>query len=193
MRKDLITVFGISIVLVVVMSFLAIVAGVNGIILTAASLVIMLLAGVHLCRRSRRAAPEVPWACHVAAVIALLVGAGAVVGGLGHSAAVMSLALREPAYGPLQMLRFTTGAILVYSGAMTLAMYPGIKAGRNGAIAVGAASGLLFWLHLRFVLPLPGTGGTVPTMLGMWSIYLLSLGAAFASRREMAGRGQQAN
>jgi hypothetical protein len=28
------------------------------------------------------------------------------------------------------------------------------------------------------VMPLPGTGGTVPPMLGLWSIYLPSLGAA---------------
>jgi len=37
---------------------------------------------------------------------------------------------------------------------------------------------VLLWLYLVFTLPLPGTGGTVPTMLGMWSIYLLSLAAA---------------
>ena len=82
---------------------------------------------------------------------------------------------------PLQVLRLTTGALLVFSGAMTLAMYPGIKAGRRSAVAMGAATALLFWLYMLFMLPLPGTGGQVPTMLGMWSVYLLSLGAAAAS------------
>jgi hypothetical protein len=154
-----------SVVIVVVMSFLAIVAGVNVVILTAISLAIFLLVGVHLYRRCRCSFPEVPRSCHVAAVIALLAGAHALIGGLGHSEAVMSLALGESEYGSLQ--RFTTGAILVYSGAMTLAMVPSIKAGRRWAVGVAAATALLLWLHLRFVLPLPGTGGTVPPMLGM--------------------------
>jgi hypothetical protein len=61
---------------------------------------------------------------------------------------------------------------------MTLALVPAMKAGRRWAIGVAAATALLMWLHLRILLPLPGTGGTVPAFLGMWSIYLLSLGAA---------------
>src|SRR6185436_6120858 len=138
-------------------------------------------------RRSRRAAPEVPAACHVAAAIALIAGAGTLIGGIGHSMAVALLTLREPQYGPLQILRLTTGAMLLFSGAMTLAIYPGIKAGRRSAVGVGAATGLLFWLYLLFTLPLPGTGGTVPTVLLLWSIYLLSLGAAAAwLRKEVA-------
>ena len=126
----------------------------------------------------RRSVPEVPSACHAAAAIAVIVGAGTLIGGVGHSVAVVSLTLREPQYGPLQILRLTTGAMLVFSGAMTLAMYPGIKAGQGWAAGMAAAGGLLLWLYLLFTLPLPGTGGTVPTMLGMWSVYLLSLGAA---------------
>lgn len=167
-----------SVLLVSGMSVLAIVFNVDVRILTAVALSMYLLIIVLLYRRSRRAAPEVPPACHVAAAIAMLVGAGALIGGVGHSVAVASLTLREPQYGPLQILRLTTGALLLFSGAMTLAMVPGIKAGRRWAVGVGAATGLLFWLYLLFTIPLPGTGGTVPAALGLWSIYLLSLGAA---------------
>ena len=110
-----------------------------------------------------------------------LVGAYALVGGVGHSIAVASLTLREPQYGPLQILRLTTGAMLLFSGAMTLAMYPGIKAGRRSAVAVGAATALLFWLYLLFTLPLPGNGGQSRPCSVMWSVYLLSLGAAALS------------
>jgi hypothetical protein len=154
------------------------VAHVDGWILTAASLSVLLLTIVLLYRRMRRSVPEVPSACHAAAAIALIVGAATLIGGVGHSVAVASLTLRGSQYGPLQILRLTTGALLVFSGAMTLGMYPGLKAGRSWAAGTGAATGLLLWLYLLFTLPLPGTGGTVPTMLGMWSIYLLSLGAA---------------
>ena len=103
--------------------------------------------------------------------------------------AVASLTWREPQYGPLQILRLTAGALLVFCGAMTLAMYPGIKAGRGSAVAVGAATALLFWLYLLFMLPLPGTGGTVPPMLGLWSAYLFWLGAAVLAsmRRDAPG------
>lgn len=178
MRKELIAVLGMSALLVSGMSVLAIVFNVDVRILTAVALSIFLLIILLLYRRSRRSDPEVPPACHVAAAIAMLVGAGALIGGVGHSVAVASLTLREPQYGPLQILRLTTGALLLFSGAMTLAMVPGIKAGRRWAVGVGAATGLLFWLYLLFTIPLPGTGGTVPAMLGLWSVYLLSLGAA---------------
>ena len=92
--------------------------------------------------------------------------------------AVASLALSEGEYGPLQILRFTTGAMLVYSGAMNATLYRAIKMGQREAIAVAAATTSLFLLYLLFLLPLPGTGGTVPPMLGLWSLYLLWLGAA---------------
>lgn len=183
MLKELMVVSGISAVLVITMSVLAMAFNVNVLILTAVSFAIFLSMMVLLYRRSRRAAPAVPPACHVAAAIALVVGAGAVVGGAGHSAAVASLTLRESLYGPLQILRLTTGALLLFSGGMTLAMCPGIKAGRRGSVGVGAATSLLFWLYLLLTLPLPGTGGTVPPMFVMWSVYLLSLGAAAASLR----------
>ena len=130
---------------------------------------------------------EVPIACHIAATIGVTFGVLAVTGGVGHSVAVGSLAWREPEYGSLQILRFTTGAMLLYSGAMNIALYRAIRAGRTWAIGVGVATNLLFWLHLLFVLPFPGTGGTVPRPLGAWSVYLLWLGAAaVASRRNIA-------
>ena len=72
-----------------------------------------------------------------------------------------------------------TGAMLMYSGAMSIAMYRTIRAGRRWAVGVAAATSLVFWLYLMLLLPLPGTGGTVPPMLGLWSAYLLWLGAAF--------------
>ena len=181
MRKELITVLGVTVLWVSAMNVLAMAADVGGSILAAATLVVLLLTIVLLYRRMRRSVPEVPSACHAAAAIALLVGAATLIGGVGHSVAVASLTLRESQYGPLQILRLTTGALLVFSGAMTLAMYPGIKAGRPGPARMGAATGVLLWLYLVFTLPLPGTGGTVPAMLGIWSVYLLSLGGAVAA------------
>ena len=181
MLKELIAVLGFVALLVITMSVLAIGFDVDVRILTAISLLLFLLFISLFYNRLRRSAPEVPPACHIAAAIGLLVGADALIGGVGHSFAVASLALREPEYGPLQILRLTTGAILLFSGAMTLAMYPGIKAGRSSAVGLGAAAALLLWLLLLFTLPLPGTGGTVPPRLGSWSVYLLSLGAAAVS------------
>jgi hypothetical protein len=93
------------------------------------------------------------------------------------------IALREPEYGPLQILRFTTGAMLLYSGAMSLTLYRGIRAGRRSTIGVSAAAGFLFWLYLVFTFPLPGTGGNVPRELVLLTLYLFWLGAAaFASQ-----------
>jgi len=181
MLKELIAVLAFATLLVSTMSVLAITFHVDVRILTAVSFVMFLLIAVLFVRRLRRSAPEVPTTCHVAATIAMLVGSDALIGGVGHSFAVASLTLREPEYGPLQILRLTTGAILLFTGAMTLAMYPGIKAGRRSAVGLGATTALLFWLYLLFTLPLPGTGGTVPPRLGLWSLYLLSLGAAAAS------------
>jgi hypothetical protein len=181
MLKELGAVLGLAALLVATMSVLAITFHVDVRILTAVSFLIFVLFIVLFYRRLRRIAPDVPAACHVTAAIALLVGADALIGGVGHSFAVASLTVREPEYGPLQILRLTTGVILLFCGAMTLAMYPGIKAGRRSAVGLGAATALLLWLHLLFTLPLQGTGGTVPPRLGLWGVYLLSLGAAATS------------
>jgi len=156
--------------------------------LSAAVFSLALLPIVFLSRRFTRAFPSGPWACHVAAAIAVTFGVSNVTTGVAHSVAVASLALREPEYGPLQILRFTTGAMLLYSGVMSIALYRGIRAGRRSAIGVGVAAGLLFWFYLVFTLPLPGTGGNVPRELALLTLYLLWLGAAaFASRREDRG------
>jgi hypothetical protein len=143
-----------------------------------------LLPIVWLTRRFTREFPSGAWACHVAAAIAVTFGVSNVITGSAHSFAVASLALREPEYGPLQILRFTTGAMLLYSGGTSIALYRGIRAGRRSAIRAGVAAALLFWFYLVFTLPLPGTGGTVPRELVLLTLYLLWLGAAaFASRR----------
>ena len=152
--------------------------------LSAAAFSAALLPIVFLSRRFTRRFPSEPWACHIAAAIAVTFGVSNVITGVAHSVAVASLALREPEYGPLQILRFTTGAMLLYSGAMSLALYRGIRAGRRSTIGVSAAAGLLFWVYLVFTFPLPGTGGTVPRELVLLTHYLFWLGAAaFASQR----------
>lgn len=160
--------------------------------LIAAVFSIWLVAVALLYRRLRRSTPDIPYAYHAAAAIALILGITALLAGVGHSVAVGSLALRDrEEYKPLVILRFTTGAMLLYSGAMNVALYRAIKAGRRWAFAVGAATGLLFWVYLLFfvLLPLPGTGGTVRPMLGLWSVYLLWLSVAvLASRRQDRAR-----
>lgn len=157
-------------------------------LLTAASISTLLIVLVFLYRRLRRSAAETPYAYHAAAALALGLGIPTVISGVGHSVAVTSLALSgAQEYGPLMILRFTTGAMLFYSGAMNIALYQAIRAGRRWAIAMGSATGLLFVLYLLFLLPLPGTGGTVPPMLGLWSVYLPVLGAAALASRRRGG------
>ena len=53
---------------------------------------IWLLVIVFLYRRFRRAADDVPWACQAAAAIALSLGVGTMIAGVGHSVVVASLA-----------------------------------------------------------------------------------------------------
>ena len=180
MRKEVIAVLGITVLWVSTTVVLAMVFDLGGRVLGPISLAIFSLIVVVLYRRFRRSAPEVPAACHLAAAIALMVGAATLIGGVGHSVDVALLTLREPQYGPLQILRLTTGALLVFSGAMTLAMYPGISVGQRWPMGVGAATGLLFWLYMLFTIPLPGAGGTATAMVGLWGVYLISLGAAAA-------------
>ncbi len=148
-------------------------------ILAYASISAFVLVLVLLYRRLRPSAAEVPYVRHAAAALALSLGVLTVIGGVGHSVAVASLALSDTQeYGPLMILRFTTGAMLLYSGTMNIALCRAIRAGRRWAIRMAAATCLLFWLYLLLLFPLPGTGGTVPPMLGLWSTYLLALGAA---------------
>lgn len=136
------------------------------------------VAGAFLYRRFKRRAPDVPSACHIAAAFALIGGCVTTIAGVGHSVAVASLANRLNEYGPLQVLWFTTGAMLIYTGAMNAGMCGGIKAGRASAIGVATAASMLFIVYLLLVNPLPGGGGTVPPMLALWSVYVLTLIAA---------------
>ena len=136
------------------------------------------LAGAFLYRRFKRSAPDVPSACHVAAAYALIGVSITLIAGVGHSLAVASLARRLNEYGPLQVLWFTTGAMIVYTGAMNAVMSAGIKAGRASAIGMATAASLLFVVHLLIVDPLPGSGATITSMLTVMSLYLLSLFAA---------------
>ena len=180
MRKVLITVLSVLPVLVVfVGGGVWWVRALGATVFSAALLPI-----VFLTRRFTRRFPSEPWACHVAAAIAVTFGVSNVIAGVAHSVAVAALALHELEYGPLQILRFTTGTMLLYSGAMSLAMYRGIRTGRRSTIGVSLAAGFLFWLYLAFTLPLPGTGGNVPRELVLLTLYLCWLGAAaFASQR----------
>ena len=146
--------------------------------LTAAVFAILLLVVVFLYRRFRRSADEVPWIFKAAAAISVTLGALTLISGVAHSAAVTVVAFGEREWMPLTVLRFTTGAMLMYSGVMSIAVHHGIRAGRPWAVRVGAGTSLLFWLYLMLMLPLPGTGGTVPPMLGLWSAHLFWLGAA---------------
>lgn len=146
--------------------------------LTAGVFAILLMVVVFLYRRFRRSADEVPWIFQAAAAIGVTLGVLTVISGVVHSAAVTAVAFSEGEWAPLTILRFTTGAMLMYSGAMSMAVYRAIRAGRRWAVGVGAATSLLFWFYLMLLLPLPGTRGTVPPMLGLWSAYLLWLGAA---------------
>jgi hypothetical protein len=146
--------------------------------LTAGVFALLLLVIVVLSRRFRRAADQVPLVFKVAAAISVTLGVLTLITGVLHSAAVTALALGEPDWAPLTILRFTTGAMLMYSGAMSLGMGRAIRAGRQWAVRVSAATSALFCLYLMLLFPLPGTGGTVPPMLGLWSAYLLWLCAA---------------
>lgn len=177
----------VFIIVLSVMVFLASIAKIGERNLTAAVFSIFLLVVVLLYRRFRRSAAEVPWACQAAAAIAVTLGLGTVVSGVGHSVAVISVAFSEGEWTPLTSLRFTTGAMLLYSGAMNMAVYRAIKAGRRWAVGVGAATCLLFCLYLLLLLPLPGTGGTVRPMLGLWSAYFLWLGAAVLATKGRNG------
>ena len=150
--------------------------------LSAAFGTLVLLTVMLLYRRLSRTSPDGSWTCHVAAALAVTIGAGNVITGAAHSFAVASLALREPGYGPLQILRFTTGALLLYSGAMNIATYRGIADGRGWAIGVSVSSGLLFWLYLVFTLPLPRSGGSVSRALVVWTLGLGWLCAAAVAR-----------
>ncbi len=147
-------------------------------IVVAVSASTLFLVLVFVYRRLRPSAADVPYVRHAAAALVLSLGVPTVIVGLAHSVAVASLALSgTEEYGRVTIVRFTTGAMLLYTGAMNIALYRAIKAGRRWAIRVSAATCALFCVYLIFLLPL-GAGGTVPPMLGAWSVCLPILGAA---------------
>ena len=86
-------------------------------------LIVSLPVVVALYRRFRRTAGAVPWTCQAAAAIALCWGVVTALAGIGHSLAVTSVALSEREYGNLQILWFTTGAMLLYVGTMNASLY----------------------------------------------------------------------
>jgi hypothetical protein len=169
--------------LLLVLSAIAAVAGIAGMefgerTLTAGVFSLLFVVVVLVYRRFRRSAGEIPSVFQVASAIGVTLGVLTMISGVLHSAAVTAVAVGEQEWTPLTVLRFTTGAMLMYSGAVSLAVHRAICAGRRWGVGVGAATSLLFWLYLIFLVPLPGTGGTVPPMLGLWSAYLVWLGAA---------------
>ncbi len=147
--------------------------------LTAGAFTVMSLFVVLLHRRFGRSASHGPWIFHAAAAIGATLGVVTLLSGAVHSAAVTAVALDESEWAALTILRFTTGAMLMYAGAMSVALHRAIRSGRRWALGVCTATSLLFWSHLMLLFPLPGTRGTVPPMLGLWSAYLIWLGAAF--------------
>ena len=144
---------------------------------------------VALYRRFRRNAGAVPWTCQAAAAIALCWGVVTALAGIGHSLAVASVALSEREYGNLQILWFTTGAMLLYVGTMNASLYRAIKMGQRSAIAVSIATTALFLLYMLFHYPMPGNEGTAEPMFWLWAVYMLwVVVAAVSSRRAEVDR-----
>jgi len=146
----------------------------------------LLLAILLLYRRFRRSAIDASAAFSAAAAIALSLGILTVVGGIAHTSAIVALALRgQREYGPSLILLFTTGVMLLYCGGMHVATYRGIRAGRTWAVAVSAATVLLFCLYLVLLLPL-GPDSLPRVFLGMWTLYLIWLAVARGRRAALA-------
>ena len=75
-----------------------------------------------------------------AAAIGVSLGVLTIISGVVHSARVTAVAFSEREWAPLTVLRFSTGTMLIYSGAMSLAVHRAIRAGRRWAVGVGAAT-----------------------------------------------------
>ena len=148
------------------------------VVLLLTALMSSLLGVILLYRRFRRSAIDASPSFSAAAAIGLILGILTVVGGMGHTAAIVSLALRgRREYGPSLILLFTTGAMLLYCGGMQVATYRGIRKGRTWALAVSAATVLLFCLYLALLLPLGPDSGPRLSLV-MWTLYLVWLAVA---------------
>ena len=153
-----------------------------GLVLAASVLSAGLLVVLLLYRRFRRLDDAASPAFAAAAATAVTLGALTVIGGIGHTAAVMSVALKgQREYGPNAILLLTTGAMLLYCGGMNMAIHRAIRAGRSWAVAVSGATGGLFCMYLVFLLPLK-SGSSPRIFLALWALYLIALGAAVGSR-----------
>jgi hypothetical protein len=146
--------------------------------IAAGAVAVLSAISLMLYRRFRRVAHGVSWIIHASAAIAVTLGTITLLSGVVHEVAVTAVALTEGVWIPLTILRLTTGAMLVFAGAMSIAMHRPMRDGRRWSIGVGLATSVLFWFYLMLLFPLPGTRGTVPPMLGLWSAYLVWLGAA---------------
>ena len=149
-------------------------------------LIVSLPVVVALYRRFRRTAGAVPWTCQAAAAIALSWGVVTALAGIGHSLAVASVALSEREYGNLQILWFTTGAMLLYVGTMNASLYRAIKMGQRPAIAVSVATTALFLFYMLLHYPMPGNAGTAEPMFWLWAVYMLWVVVAGVSSRRAA-------
>ena len=145
--------------------------------LTAAVFTMLSLAVVLLYRRFSRSIDDVPAVFRAAAAIGVVLGVLTIVSGAAHSAAVTALAFREGEWAPLTIFRFTTGIMLMYAGAMSVALRRAIRAGRRWAIGVSAATSLLFWTYLMLA-PTPWHRWHGPADVGTLGRYFLWLGAA---------------
>lgn len=156
-----------------------------GLVLAASVLSAALLVVLLLYRRFRRLGDAVSPAFAAVAAIAVTLGALTAIGGIGHTAAVVSAALKRE-YGPSVILLFTTGAMLLYCGGMNMAIHPAIRVGRSWAVGVSAATGVLFCFYLVLLLPLR-SGSSPRIFLGLWTLYLVGLAAASLVRRRAGG------
>ena len=157
------------------------------VVLLLTALTASLLGVILFYRRFRRSAIDASPGFSAAAAIGLMLGTFTLVGGMGHTAAIVSLALRgRSEYGPSLILLFTTGAMLLYCGGMHVAIYRGIRKGQTWSVAVSGATVLLFCLYLALLVPLgPDAGPRVS--LVMWTLYLIWLVVARGRRVALAG------
>lgn len=108
------------------------------------------------------------WAVFVLAILTLI-------GGLGHSAAVISVVVKQKrAYDPGAVLLFTTGGMLLYISVWHLVLSQKMRTGKAWAIPVSAALTCGFCLYLVLLIPLR-TGSAPRYILALWGTYFIWL------------------